>query len=149
MPIRPEFREFYGREWRTVVRPAILRRAGYKCEQCQKPNHAHVWVWSGPSGQYWTRVKGDGQLWHYCALGGGTGNFRLIRDQWNQARQIRVVLTIAHLNHTPGDDRPENLMALCQWCHLNYDKVHHRETRATRKDRSRELLALPAAAVSL
>lgn len=46
MPIKREFRKFYGRQWRTVTRPAILLRAGgrfsedgkyhgaAKCEKC-------------------------------------------------------------------------------------------------------------------
>jgi hypothetical protein len=141
MPIRPEFRRFYGREWRTVTRPRILARAQNKCEQCGKPNGKRVWVYKPHAGdQYWSRVKGDGQRWTYCSLGCG-GNFRLFRAEWKAARQIRVVLTIAHLNHTPGDDREENLAALCQWCHLHYDAEHHRETRATRKDAARPLLA--------
>ncbi len=57
-------------------------------------------------------------------------------------RWVRIVLTVAHLNHQAGDDRDENLKALCQWCHLNFDKVHHAETRATRKDAARPLLSL-------
>ena len=59
---------------------------------------------------------------------------------WPAARRIRLVLTIAHLNHISGDDRDENLKALCQWCHLNYDKAHHAETRAIRKDAARPIL---------
>ena len=38
-------------------------------------------------------------------------------------------LTVAHLNHTPMDCRPENLKAMCAPCHLKYDADHHRETR--------------------
>lgn len=30
-------------------------------------------------------------------------------------------LTVAHLNHIPGDCRPENLAAYCAPCHLRYD----------------------------
>jgi hypothetical protein len=105
-----------------------------------------VWVWrSNSNGQYWSPSL-IAQQWTYCVQG-GAGNFRLpdvqIREgkRTGRLRQIYVVLTIAHLNHTPGDDRPENLKALCQWCHLNYDKLHHKETRALRKDRTRPLLA--------
>jgi hypothetical protein len=57
-------------------------------------------------------------------------------------RTIRCVLTVAHLNHTSGDDRDENLKALCQWCHLHYDLQHHHETRAARKDAARPLIAI-------
>ena len=48
-------------------------------------------------------------------------------------KQIAIVLTIAHLNHTPEDCRPENLCALCQKCHLNYDQEYHRLQRALSK----------------
>ena len=47
-----------------------------------------------------------------------------------ELRIIRIVLTIAHLDHTPENCDPANLKALCQRCHLNHDKHHHRATRA-------------------
>ena len=50
-----------------------------------------------------------------------------------QGKMIKVVLTIAHLNHTPEDCRPENLRALCQRCHNRYDAKHRAETRKNNK----------------
>ena len=44
-------------------------------------------------------------------------------------KTVKVVLTIAHLNHTPEDCRPENLRALCQRCHNQYDAKHRALTR--------------------
>jgi len=41
---------------------------------------------------------------------------------------IVIVLTTAHLNHDPTDCRPENLAAMCQRHHLQYDQRHHNET---------------------
>lgn len=41
----------------------------------------------------------------------------------------RVVLTTAHLDHVPENCAPDNLRAMCQSCHLNYDREHHVETR--------------------
>ncbi len=41
-----------------------------------------------------------------------------------------VVLTIAHLDHQPENNAPENLRAWCQRCHLKYDAKYHAETRA-------------------
>lgn len=46
----------------------------------------------------------------------------------------RVVLTIAHLDHTPENCEPSNLRAWCQRCHLAYDADHHRRTRQGAKD---------------
>ena len=41
----------------------------------------------------------------------------------------RVVLTIAHLDHTPENCAHDNLRALCQKCHNAYDAKHRAETR--------------------
>lgn len=47
----------------------------------------------------------------------------------------RVVLTVAHLDHTPENCDPQNLKAMCQRCHLTYDAEHHKRTAyRTRKD---------------
>lgn len=135
MPIRAELRHFYGRDWRTVTRPRILARAANCCEQCSVPNYAEVKRIRG----HWLRIavswtRGIDKMWI-----GSQGN-ELPFKPTGTMRQVRVVLTIAHLNHVAGDDRDENLKALCQWCHLNYDLAHHHETRAARKDAARPLL---------
>ena len=44
MPIRKDLRKFYTGGWKTVVRPAILERAGNCCERCGKPNNTTV-IW--------------------------------------------------------------------------------------------------------
>jgi hypothetical protein len=42
-----------------------------------------------------------------------------------------VVLTSAHLCHTP--ECREHVIAMCNGCHLHYDKEHHAQTRAATK----------------
>jgi 5-methylcytosine-specific restriction endonuclease McrA len=145
MPIRKDLRKFYtGAHWKEV-RTRILERAGHKCEQCGKPDRELVWVYkSEASGQYWTRLKGVGQKWTYCKFG-ESGNFFLYPNQWAGVRQIRVKIGVAHLNHVAGDDRDENLKALCSWCHFNFDRLQHKATRSARKDRSRPILQMEAA----
>jgi len=44
-------------------------------------------------------------------------------------KEVKIVLTIAHLNHKPEDCRTENLRALCQRCHNQYDAKHRAGTR--------------------
>jgi len=44
----------------------------------------------------------------------------------------KVVLTIAHLDHTPENCSEDNLKALCQKCHNSYDATHRAETRKNR-----------------
>jgi 5-methylcytosine-specific restriction endonuclease McrA len=103
MPIKPENRSRYPKDWRQI-RAAILKRARSRCEWCGVENHATI---------------------------ERSGN------------RTRIVLTIAHLDHTPENCAPENLRALCQRCHLDYDRAHHLEnarlTRQTAKDQARPL----------
>jgi hypothetical protein len=44
----------------------------------------------------------------------------------------RVVLTVAHIDHDPGNCEPDNLRAWCQRCHLTSDARHHAKTRHRR-----------------
>ena len=37
----------------------------------------------------------------------------------------RVIIATAHKNHDTADNRNSNLIALCQKCHLKYDKNYH------------------------
>lgn len=144
MPIRADLRKFYTRAagW-PAVRRRILERAGgrfdargrylggAKCEQCRVP--ARAAVYRGPAGLW--RLTPTGSAWH-TARGIETTYVPL----WSRVRAVKIVLTVAHLNHDPADNRDRNLKALCQWCHLNWDRGHHKETRSARKDAARPLL---------
>lgn len=45
----------------------------------------------------------------------------------------KVILTVAHLDHTPSNCDPTNLRAWCQKCHLTYDgQFHAQNAKATR-----------------
>ena len=129
MPIRPDLRPFYrGPAWRAT-RERIRERAKDRCEQCGKPNGETVETITGAGAMCWRSVGGP---WRDQAG-------RRARAAGVRPRTIRVVLTVAHLNHVSGDDRDENLKCLCQWCHLNYDVSFHKQTRATRKDAARPI----------
>lgn len=84
------------------------------------------------------------------------------RCEWCQAENgqphpdtgSRVVLTVAHLgtahaDGSPGDKhdkmdvRPENLAALCQRCHLNYDRDEHMANAAATRLRKKQALYVP------
>jgi hypothetical protein len=140
MPIRAEYRRFYRPPNWIAVRKRILERAQNRCEQCGKPNGARVLTFTGrlPNGSPIMMWAIDEKGWWYDHHGRTWPTMRVLRP----IRSIRVVLTIAHLDHTPGHDDDDNLKALCAWCHLNYDRLHHKETRQTRKDRSRPLLVI-------
>jgi 5-methylcytosine-specific restriction endonuclease McrA len=153
MPIRKELRHFYkGAEWQAV-RARILARAGGACEGCGVPNRVVVLRQIG----WWTPNTLDAVLYkHGGSREGGNPGLLAWRHAGvkvvqvanfatpSLARWVRIVLTIAHLNHEAGDNRDENLKALCQWCHFQHDKQFHafnaRRTRQARKDAGRPLL---------
>lgn len=62
-------------------------------------------------------------------------------------KPIRVILTISHTNHLVIDNRPDNLRALCQMCHLNHDRQHSlhmkRVAKLTKFQDLQEQLLLP------
>ena len=41
----------------------------------------------------------------------------------------QYVLTVAHINHDESNCKPDNLIAACSVCHLQYDNVHRRWKR--------------------
>ncbi|NQU67598.1 MAG: hypothetical protein HQ510_06615 [Candidatus Marinimicrobia bacterium] len=81
----------------------ILKRAGNQCEECGVENYA-------------LGRRDDAGKFHY--------------EPDNYKRQhLKIILTIAHLDHAITNNRFNNLRAWCQFCHLNYDRSHHQITR--------------------
>lgn len=133
MPIRPENRARYPKDW-PAISQRIREKAGQQCEWCGVPNH-QLGAW----------VEG---AWHVAhALGSGDlDGPREGREHpchhgehvvW--ARVVRIVLTVAHLDHTPENCADENLKALCQRCHNRYDMPMR---RAGMQARAREAMGV-------
>lgn len=119
MPIKPENRKHYTKAagW-PEIRAAVLKRASgdkysgiARCELCAAPNGCPI-VRAEDVPSHW-RLDGDDQ------------------------NAVIVVLTIAHLNQDPTDNRMVNLLALCQRCHNKIDapwrQQHAKATREARK----------------
>ncbi len=150
MPIPRELRHFYrGPAW-EATRERIRQRACDCCERCGKPNGERIETVVGKvlrNGRvepymFW-RLLGrhfwDGNLPQYS---GASKPEPSIEGMFRQTRRryITAKCGAAHLNHTPGDDRDENLVWLCDWCHFHLDREHHHQTRARRKDQARPIL---------
>ena len=128
MPIRPENRDRYPADWREISLEVRFERAKGRCE-CD-----------GRCGRPTVHLGGDGRC---NALHGKPiplyGGMKL-RDP---KRRGTVILTTAHLDHTPENVDRANLMAMCQGCHLHYDREHHAETRRlSQRDKGQLLLPL-------
>jgi hypothetical protein len=95
MPIRPENRNRYPDDW-AAVSLAVKDAAGWRCE-----------------------CEGE------CGRGTHAGRCPNRHLQPAYGTGSTVILTCAHLDHTPENCSAENLRAMCQGCHLHYDRDHH------------------------
>lgn len=114
MPIRPENRARYPKDWKEISKRIRVERSGGRCE-C-----------AGECGQ--THDDGRCDARNYCR---------------HPHTDSLVVLTVAHLDHMPENCADDNLKAMCQRCHLRYDSKHHaigRKERARLKCASGDLL---------
>lgn len=128
MPIRESQRARYPNDWRAISK-RIRERAGQRCEctgQCGD-EHDH-WTCGAVNGSL--IVRDADRPASYVEYG-------KCDSESARKRAVRVVLTVAHLNHDPSDNVRSNLLALCQRCHLRLDRHEHaknaRETRRARK----------------
>lgn len=97
MPIRPENKARYPKNWPEISRRIRQDRAKGRCE-------------------HYLLVKGSNDLLYRCTAMNG---------EPHPITGSKVVLTVAHLDHQPENCSDENLRAMCQRCHLRYDAHHH------------------------
>ena|ERR1700676_5380597 len=90
MPIRPENRNRYPKDWKAISL-GVREGAGWRCE--------------------------GSPAFPDCRAENGKPH---------PATGSKVVLTVAHLDHTPENCELENLKAWCQRCHNTYDMAMRR-----------------------
>lgn len=137
MPIRPENRALYPPNWKAEIVPRIRARSGNRCECTGQCGVAHKPGW-------WNA----GLAQDRCGIGNGDVSFMVggewratMPTEWGEEfeeggrvyRAVRIVLTVAHLNHDPQDNRDDNLLHMCQGCHNRYDEPMRRAGRMTRR----------------
>ena len=124
----------YPANWNEISRH-IRDRAGNKCEWCGVENYA-------------VGARDNDGNWH------NERDIHLMNSDCGYAlfgefpKMIKIVLTVAHLGVPKPDDSPgdvhdkmdcrdENLAALCQRCHLNYDRAEHAANAARTRRRKK------------
>jgi hypothetical protein len=98
----------YPSNWKTEIRPTILERAGHKCEFCGVKNYSYIY-----------RFGKRKEEWIYSSD----------CDSPYEKKIIKVSLAIAHLDTNDKSDNIDRLVALCQKCHINYDKGQQAKNR--------------------
>lgn len=121
MPIKPENKHRYPADW-PWIRLEVLERANNACEFCGVRDRA--WGWRDKVGEFYYATPSE-----LTALGHVKPPFTIKGRGGNLLRIIEIVLTVAHLDHTPENNSLDNLRALCQRCHLNHDRRHHVKNR--------------------
>lgn len=117
MPILPENRSRYPANWHTEIRPRILERAGHRCEfeGCGVANYAIGY-----------RDKAGSFIETQCPMIAHAARLR-------GEKIIKIILTIAHMDHVPEHCSDDNLKAACQRCHNRYDAEYRKQNRASRR----------------
>lgn len=113
----------YPSDWPWMSRQ-IRDQAGHRCEWCGVANGA-IGA-RDRSGEWHSEIEID----HLNSTDGE----HLFGDY---PKIIRIVLTVAHLDHDKTNSDPANLKALCQRCHLNWDRERHIANRAANAGRRR------------
>lgn len=125
--------ERYAPNWREI-RAMIIARAGERCEctgqcghkhsdgRCGVPNRARInrgidfpWRWMREDDRF-DLLESD-----YVSL--AEEAYQYSDDA------IRVVLTVAHIDHDESNNDPANLLAMCQFCHLSMDREDNARRR--------------------
>lgn len=103
MPISQENRDRYPKDWKAISQRIRFERAQGRCECVGECGIDHI------------------------------GRCLAEHGKPNPMTGSNVVLTTAHLDHTPENCADDNLKAMCQRCHLRMDADHHAiNARATR-----------------
>lgn len=106
MPIKAHNKSRYPRDWKFISNRIRFDRASGRCE-C--------------TGQ--------------CGLHKGR---RCVEVHGSQAQYANgtIILTVAHLDHNPANCSDNNLLAMCQRCHLRYDtELHKRNSAETKRNK--------------
>lgn len=133
MPIKAENKARYPKDW-PAIRNRILIRAANCCEHpnCGARNY-DVGHWRKQMGRFvWFEQVRGLRTWREASQAAAELFFAAGEEG---PRPTVIVLTIAHLDHTPENCADDNLRAWCQRHHLAYDAEHHKVTAyRTRKD---------------
>jgi hypothetical protein len=114
----------YPPDWKQIS-ASVREHAGHKCEFCGVPNHAIGY--RDRRGVFHEVTPDDVSfyeaLWHI--------------------KVIKIVTTVAHLDHDTTNNDPANLRELCQRCHLRYDLKHHLRNASHTRAVKRAGLTIP------
>ena len=126
----------YPINWKTEIRPAILKRANNACEECGVKNYEQGY--RDAEGKWY-----EANMIMDALDNTGYDYFdhelkNCYHKNGEPTRCIKIVLTISHTDHNINNNDHSNLKALCQRCHNRYDNKN-RVLNRKKKKRQTEL----------
>lgn len=107
--------EHYPPNWKSEIVPRVMKRAGYKCEQCGVPRYS-VGV-RFDDGKFLLTEKAES----YTEAKKLVKELRVVFG----IEPIIIVLATSHSCHDPKCEDEQHLDCLCGRCHLLRDRFHH------------------------
>ncbi|MEL7123866.1 MAG: hypothetical protein AAFO07_30795, partial [Bacteroidota bacterium] len=112
----------YHPRWKKISQFIRFYRAQNHCEHCGVKNYSKgYWV----DGIFWTVEAAHDHL-------SETG-IDVFQDIPEDKPPVKIVLTVAHLDHDIHNNSFFNLAALCQRCHLNHDRLDNLRRRREKR----------------
>lgn len=122
-------------EWRAI-RERIGERSGWRCETCGAP-HMTIVARGSYGGRDAYMIVDTGEVID-AETGLKMATMKL--SAFGAYRVLKIILTVAHLNHEETCNEDGNLAHLCQRHHLRLDAKHHaRNSARTRRNRGGQL----------
>ncbi len=132
----------YPADWKAISL-RIREREGWRCKWCAAENGKWIVRWTDKDGEGFTVYThaedmrdGSWHAWNEDGNGLCSEIDELIPAA-GDGKPIKVILTVAHLNHDTTDNSDGNLAALCQMHHLRHDAQHHAKNAAATRRRKR------------
>jgi len=134
----PMKRELYASNWEGISRHIRFDRAHGRCEKCGAPDGKLI-LRSTVDPERYLILEDDGV---YYTVGGDVVRMSEMPDEFALAeRDVKVVLTVHHIDFDPSNNDESNLLALCARCHLIADQKNHmKHAKQTRQRKHGEAL---------
>lgn len=97
-------RHKYHPNWEDIIRPEILKRDNYKCQECGV-KHRGLYL-----------VQENNKLLEI-------DKEEYVEALRNNEKVKKIFLQVAHLDHNPKNNNYENLKSLCPSCHFANDRA--------------------------
>jgi hypothetical protein len=115
----------YPPDWKAISTNIRVHRAKDRCERCGLQNGQLIK--RAKDGSYRDATDDERRLITYL----NEKTKLKLHVAIKRVGLIKIVLTVAHLDHDESNCTAENLLCVCQRCHFNIDKLDNLARRKT------------------